>query len=130
MFDIIVESEIADARERAKQGNYDSMLYLAFCLMKGLHTGMNLDKSMVILDYLLERKKELPFKEIYWDALIFKSEILQAKGECEEVDSLMIEYVESLHQTDPGDWALNQLAWAVDWLRNRKYEEGISFSKE
>ncbi len=128
MFDVIVDAEIVEVRERANQGNFDSMVYLATCIQKGIHTAKNPARALDIFNYLIARKKDLAFNETYWDALCQKSQIHAERQEHHIVDELSLEMVRHIVTTNPTEWDYRRLEGAVKWLRHRCQEQQNSSS--
>ena len=76
MLDIIVDSEIIGIRERAKGGNFNSMIALVSYMLRGIQTPKDVARAEQILDHVLAHEDQLD-RDAYWDALCLKSEILE-----------------------------------------------------
>lgn len=116
MLDVIVDTEIAGVRERAQQGNLDSITYLATCIQKGLHTAKNLQLALSLFNYVIERKKDIVHKETYWNALCQKTHILSEIGQEDKMDAIALEIIRDMVQYPPEEWDYGRLQSAVQML--------------
>jgi len=121
MFDVIVDSEIMQVREDARNGNFDSMCLLATYIQKGMHTRKDPDLALAIFNYLIARKEDIPFKETYWNALCQKSHIIAIKGEenAEQIVSdIALEIVRHMAQFPLEEWDFGRMSSALEWLQD------------
>lgn len=123
MFEVIVDCEIAGVRERAKMGNFDSMVALGTYIQKGIFTRKNPDLALSIFNYVIAHKNEIPLKETYWNALCQKTHIHWGREEDEIIDKLALEMVRHMTQFDPKEWDYGRMESAIRWLKERQYNE-------
>ncbi|MCG8328571.1 MAG: hypothetical protein MI974_12840 [Chitinophagales bacterium] len=123
MLDVIVDAEIADVRERAVNGNLDSITYLATCIQKGFYTPKNTDRALALFNYVIARKEEIVHKETYWNALCQKTYIHGERGENEVIDQLALELIRDIVKYDPCEWDYGRLRSSVRWLEDRFRQE-------
>lgn len=123
MFEVIVDSEIADLRERAQTGNFDSMVLLGTYIQKGIYTRKNPNLALSIFNHVVAHKNEIPFKETYWNALNQKMRIHWERAEFEIVDNLALELVRHMTQFHPKEWDYQKMIGYVQWFENRQPDE-------
>ena len=126
MFDVIVDSEIMQVREDARNGNFDSMCLLATYIQKGKHTCKNPDLALAIFNYLIARKEDIPFKETYWNALCQKSHIIAMKAEENAeaiISEISLEMIRHMAQFPPEEWDFGRMSSAIEWLQNHVHPE-------
>lgn len=119
MFEVIVDSAIVGVRERAKKGNFDSMVWLGTYIQKGTCTRKDLDLALSIFNYVIANKDKIPFKETYWNALNQKMRIHWERGEDEIIEKLALELVRDMAQFPPEQWDYPKMIGYVQWLENR-----------
>lgn len=123
MFDIIVDSEVIDVRERAKTGNFDSMTLLGTYIQKGMYTRKNPDLALSIFNYVIANKEKIPFKETYWNALCQKMYIHWGREEDEIIDKLALEMIRHMVQFDPKEWDYGRIESSIKWLKEGQPDE-------
>lgn len=119
MFNVIVDSKIAETRERAQQGNIDSMVLLATYLRKGWHTRQDHELAMKIFEHVLADREKIPFPETRWNALAQKAYIHFARGEEDVVDVLFIDLIRDMVTHPVEQWEFDKLEEVIGWLRER-----------
>lgn len=122
MFDVIVDSKILGVRERAKAGNFDSMIALAGFIQRGKHTPRNEELALKIIDHVLAHRKEVPLPETIWNAICWKVHLVDDAGR----DELYTDLIQDMASHDPGLWDHEQMIWALQWLHNRKEQRESS----
>ena len=128
MFDVIVDSEIADIRADAQRGNFDSMVLLAAYIQRGTYARKDKDRALSIFNYVLARKGEIPFKETYWNALHQKIHSHFDRDEREIIDKLALELVRHMVVFPPHEWDYGKLISALDWIGERQRQGAPEFA--
>jgi hypothetical protein len=123
MFNVIVDSEILGVRERAKMGNFDSMVALGTYIQKGISTRKNPCLALSIFDYVIARKNEISLSSTYWNALNQKMRIHWERGEDEIIEKLALEMVRHMAQFDPKEWDYQKMIGYIQWLENKQHNE-------
>lgn len=119
MFDVVVDAQILGVRERAKCGNFDSMVALGGYIQQGKYTRRNENLALEIFDHVLTRKTEIPFPETVWDAICWKSHLVGNAARKE----LFIELIRHMVNFPPEEWDFEQLVGAIYWLENQPNED-------
>lgn len=118
MLDVIVDSELIPLREEARKGNFSAILDLACYIQKGVGTQKDLDRALLLFNYLHGRKEELGLPEILWQLLCQKMHIYAAREEVEQGDLLALEMVQDMVQYPPERWDFDKLIGSIEWLQD------------
>lgn len=125
LFNVITDAAIADIRERAKNGNFDSMVLMGTYIQKGMYTPKNPDLALQIFDYVINHKTAIPFPDTYCKALCQKSHLHALRDENEQVDETALELVRYIVQLPPHEWDHEKLESATEWLRDRCEQQSL-----
>lgn len=114
MFDVLVDTHLEAFRDWAKGGDFDAMVTLAGHLQEGKHTRRNEKLALKILDHVLERKAEITFPEVYWNALGWKSQLVDE----ETAEQIYLELIRDMTRYPLEKWVFHHLGHAVQWLES------------
>lgn len=118
MFDVLVDTRLEAFRDWAKGGDFDAMVTLAGHLQEGKHTRRNEKLALKILDHVLERKAEITFPVVYWNALGWKSQLVNE----ETAAQIFVELIQDMTSYPLEKWDISYLSYAVQSLENLRLD--------
>ena len=125
LFDVIIDSNIEELRQQAKNGDFDAMIELGGHIADGHLTRKNEKLALTIFNYALENKDRIRSNPSLCNALIWKIQIIQDTDEAEAA-SLCIEVIRHITSLPIEHWSFDYLNSAIEWLECYKinYETG------
>lgn len=122
MFDVILDCQVDGVRERAKGGNFDSMVALASFIQLGKHTRRNENQALQILDYVLENREKVPLPKTVWDAICWKVHLIDN----DQTEQLYLDLIQNMTSFPVSKWNFRQLEDALTWLEQKHLDCGTS----